>query len=200
MMLLGQMITGAVVSTVVTVWVQVARLVQGSAMVQMRLAVKLPPTSGLVLVLRMVIVTLVPLQASTAVGLSKVQAPVHWTVLLLAQVMTGGVVSTTVMVWLQVAALVSPLQLSLASQVRVTSKAPPQQPAALVMGLSTVQLTLVPLQEFVQMGGSKFQLVPHWTVLLEAQLREMPILMPKKAETPMGREGTLGCQPPWWKV
>src|ERR1051326_4297759 len=109
-MLPGQTITGAVVSTVVTVWVQVTMLVHGSAMVQMRLARKVPPTSGLVLVLRMVIVTLVPLQASTAVGLSKVQAPVHWTVLLLAQVMTGGGVSATVMVWLQVAVLVSPLQ------------------------------------------------------------------------------------------
>src|ERR1043166_857100 len=117
-MLPGQTITGAVVSTVVTVWVQVTMLVHGSAMVQMRLARKVPPTSGLVLVLRMVMVTLVPLQASVAVGLSKLQALPHWTVLLLAQVMTGGVVSTTVMVWLQ--ELLLP-QMSLTSQVRVAT-------------------------------------------------------------------------------
>src|ERR1041385_2181212 len=126
-MLPGQTITGAVVSTVVTVWVQVTMLVHGSAMVQMRLARKVPPTSGLVLVLRMVIVTLVPLQASVAVGLSKLQALPHWTVLLLAQVMTGGGGSTTGVVWLPGGVSVPPLpQLSLACQVRVTSKAPPQ--------------------------------------------------------------------------
>src|ERR1044071_4050957 len=126
MMLVGQMIEGAVVSMVVTVWVQVALLVQGSRAFQTRMAVKLPPTRGLVTVLSTVRVTLPPVQPSVTEGLSKLQELPHWTVLLLAHVMTGGGGSMTGVVWLQVAVLVSPLQLSLASQVRVTSKAPPQ--------------------------------------------------------------------------
>src|SRR5256885_17164896 len=44
-------------------------------------------------------------QVSLAVGASKVQALVHSTVLSPAQVMLGGVVSTTVTFWLQVALL-----------------------------------------------------------------------------------------------
>jgi hypothetical protein len=64
----------------------------------------------------MVMVTLVPQQTSEAVGELNDQVEPHWTVLLLAQVMTGGRVSTTVTVWLQVAVL---LQQSVALQVRM---------------------------------------------------------------------------------
>src|SRR5439155_20851966 len=61
-------------------------------------------------------VTLVPQQASTAVGGSKFQPEPQRTVLFVAQASTGGVVSTSVTVWLQVA--VAPQQ-SLACHVRV---------------------------------------------------------------------------------
>ena len=98
MMVLGQIISGAVVSMVVTVWLQVALLPQGSVALQARVALKLPPTSGFVTVPITLMVTLVPLQLSMAVGESKLHALPHWTVLLVAQVMTGVVVSTTVMV------------------------------------------------------------------------------------------------------
>jgi hypothetical protein len=47
-------------------------------------------------------VILVPQQASKAVGGSKTQALLHTTVLSVAQFTTGGVVSTTVTVWVQV--------------------------------------------------------------------------------------------------
>src|ERR1039458_6409370 len=47
-------------------------------------------------------VTLVPQQASVAVGGSKSHAEPELTVLPLAQMISGGVVSTTVTVWLQV--------------------------------------------------------------------------------------------------
>ena len=71
----------------------------------------------LVTVLSTVMVTLVPQQTSEAEGASKLQAEPHSTVLLVAQVITGGVVSTTVTVWLQV--LLLPQQ-SVACHVRVT--------------------------------------------------------------------------------
>src|SRR5438132_637691 len=102
LVLLVQFMTGAVVSTTVTVWLHRAVLVT---------------------VLRMVMVA-VPL-LSVAVGRSKVQAVPNCTVLLvlLAQSMTGAVVSTTVTVWLHRALLV---QASVACQVRVASKVLPQ--------------------------------------------------------------------------
>ena len=59
----------------------------------------------LVTVLRTVMVTFEPLQLSNAVGGSKVHGAPNPTVLSLAQVMTGGVVSTTVTIWLQVSVL-----------------------------------------------------------------------------------------------
>ena len=57
--------------------------------------------------------------AAGVIGARRIESPVacrNSTVLLLAQVMTGGVVSTTVTVWLHVALL---LQQSVACQVRV---------------------------------------------------------------------------------
>jgi hypothetical protein len=117
----------------------------------------------LVTVLRMDIVTFV-LQASLAVGASKVQAVPHWTVLLVAQVSTGGVMSTIDTIWMQV--LVLP-QASIATQVRVMTRG--QTP--LVTVLSTVSVTFVPLQLSLTVGASKVQAVPQLTVLLVAQLR-----------------------------
>ena len=115
------------------------------------------------MVVRMVSVTFVPLQASLAVGTSKTKAVPHWTVLLVAQMMTGGVVSTFVTVWLQV--LVLP-HASVASQVRVMTCG--QTP--LVAVLRMVTATLVPLQEPTTVGGSKLHGVPQLTVLLIAQV------------------------------
>ena len=62
-------------------------------------------------------------QVSLAVGASKLQVLVHSTVLAPTQVMVGGVVSTTVTVWLQVAVLP---QASVARHVRVASSVFPQ--------------------------------------------------------------------------
>src|SRR5712664_2693582 len=92
-----QVITGAVVSTTVTFWLQEALLPQASVACQARVASKVLPQwlAVLVTVLTIVIV-LVPL-LSVAVGVSKVQAVPNSTVLLvLLQVITGAVVSTTV--------------------------------------------------------------------------------------------------------
>src|SRR5258705_10547247 len=75
--------------------------------------------------------------------------------------MTGGVVSITVTVWLQVALLLQP---SMACQTRVVSKVLPQWPAVLVTVLSTLIVTWPLLS--VAVGGSKVQAVPSCTVLL----------------------------------
>ena len=64
----------------------------------------------------MVTVTFVPEQASTAVGGPKLHVEPHSTVLLVAQVNTGAVVSTIVILWLHEVLL---LQRSVACQVRV---------------------------------------------------------------------------------
>src|SRR6059058_990239 len=72
---------------------------------------------------------------------------------------TGGVVSTTVTVWLHV--LVLP-HTSVASQVRVMVIG--QTP--LVTVLRTVMAALLPLQRSKAVGGSKLQTEPHATVLL----------------------------------
>jgi len=70
-----------------------------------------------------IVIVLVPL-LSVAVGASKVQAvPSSTDLLVLLQVITGAVVSTTVTFWLQEALLP---QASVACQVRVASKVLPQ--------------------------------------------------------------------------
>src|SRR6266436_10342654 len=100
---------------------------------------------------------------SVAVGASKVQALLISTVLLvLLQVITGAVVSTTRTVWLHEALLLQP---SVASHVRVASKVLPQWPALLVTVLSTVMVGTTPLLS-VAVGASKVQSVPISTVLL----------------------------------
>src|SRR5260370_28979669 len=115
-----QVITGAVVSTTVTFWLQEALLPQASVAIHTRVASKVVPQllAVLVTVLTIVIV-LVPL-LSVAVGASKVQAAPNSIVLfVLLQVITGAVVSTTVTFWLQEALLP---QASVAIHTRVASK------------------------------------------------------------------------------
>src|ERR1035437_2571384 len=117
----------------------------------------------LVTVLRMPTVRFVPQQMSVAVGGSNIQAEPAVTVLLGTQVMLGGVVSTTVTVCVQVLKLV---QQSSAFQIRLITHG--QVPFVLV--LLTVTATLVPQQASEAVGGLKFQVEPHWTVMLGAQV------------------------------
>src|SRR5580765_4250664 len=91
---------------------------------------------ALVVVPVTVMVTFVPQQTSEAEGASKLQAEPHWTVLFVAQVITGGVVSTTVTVWLHETVLE---QQSVACHVRVTTS---EQAAPLVIVPVTATVTL----------------------------------------------------------
>src|SRR5262245_55784156 len=109
-------------------------------------------------------VTLVPLQPSLALGSSKLQTEPHSTILLVAQVRTGAVVSTTVTVWLHVELLV---QGSVAFHVRVMRVGH----APFVTVSRTVTVTLVPLQTSLALGSSKLQIAPHSAVLLVAHER-----------------------------
>ena len=148
--------TGGVVSTTVTVWLQEALLEQQSVACHVRVITS-EQALPLVVVLVTVMVTLVPQQTSEAEGASKLQAEPHSTVLLLEQVMTGGVVSTTVTVWLQEALLA---HVSAACQVRVMVC---EHWAPLVVVLRTVMVGV--LQPPEAEGVSKLQAEPHWTVL-----------------------------------
>src|SRR5205823_3640512 len=116
-------IIGAVVSTVVTFWLQRALLPQASVASHVRVASKVFPQwpTLLVTVLTMALVT--NPQVSLKLGASNVQAAVQSTVLSATQVMLGAVVSTAVTFWLQRALLP---QASVASHVRVASKVFPQ--------------------------------------------------------------------------
>src|ERR1039458_4899140 len=111
--LVGQLMTGGVVSTTVTVWLQV--LVFPQASMTSQVWVMTCGQTPLVTVLATVLTTFEPLQASVTIGALKLHSVPHCTVLLLAHVSTGGVVST-VTVWLQV--LLLP-HASVNSQVRV---------------------------------------------------------------------------------
>src|SRR6266704_393936 len=111
----------------------------------------------------MVMVTLP--QVSVALGASKVHVLPHSTVLLGTQVMLGGVWSSTVTFWLHSAVLP---QASVARQVRVASKVLPQWPVRLVTVLRMVMVA-VP-QVSLAVGGSKFQVLVHSTVLLGTQV------------------------------
>src|SRR5262245_38867355 len=97
----------------------------------------------------------------------KAQEAEHSTTRLEAQVRTGGVVSTVVMVWLQVAPLLQP---SVARQVRVTRNVWPHGPA-LVTVETMLMVTLVPSQRSVAVGGMKDQVEEHSTVRSLAQVR-----------------------------
>jgi hypothetical protein len=83
----AQVMTGAVVSTTVTVWLHDATLPHASVTRHVRVAVNVLPQVALVVVLTIAML-LVP-QPSLAVGESNVHAEVHSTVLLLAHVITG---------------------------------------------------------------------------------------------------------------
>src|SRR5258708_16243846 len=97
---LGTTSVGGVVSKIVTVWLQVLLLPQGSIAAQIRVAAKVLPHSPLVVVPR-ITMRLVPQSPPRVVGGSKLQAAPHSMVLLLAQTIVGGVVSRIVTVWLQ---------------------------------------------------------------------------------------------------
>src|SRR5438876_505756 len=102
LLVLLQVIAGAVVSAIVTFWLQVLLLPQASLACQVRVASKVVPQWPVVLVtvLRIVMV-LLPL-LSVAVGASKVQAvPCSTLLLVLVQAITGAVVSAIVTFWLQ---------------------------------------------------------------------------------------------------
>src|SRR5215510_8245675 len=142
LLVLLQVITGAVVSKTVTFWLQELLLPQPSVASQVRVASNVVPQWPLTLVtvLRIVMV-LLPL-LSVAVGASKVQAvPCSTVLLVLLQVITGAVVSKTVTFWLQELLLPQP---SVASQVRVASNVEPQCPLTLVTVLRIV-IVLLPL-------------------------------------------------------
>ena len=115
-MLDRQEMTGGVVSTTVTVWLHGEAFVQLSVARQVRVAVKVSPHCALVTVLTTVMVRLVPSQMSVPLGESKDHRVPHSMVLPATQVITGGVVSTTVTVWLHGEAFV---QVSVTRQVRV---------------------------------------------------------------------------------
>src|SRR6266516_6222312 len=125
LLVLLQLMTGAMVSMTLTVWLHWALLPQASVAAQVRVASKVLPQwpAVLVTVLTTVIARLVP-PLSVAVGASKLQASPSCTVLLvLLQLMTGAVVSITLTVWLHWALLP---QASVAIQERVASKVLPQ--------------------------------------------------------------------------
>ena len=107
----------------VTVWLQSAVLPLASVARHVRVASNVLPQwpAKFVTVLRIVIVTFPPV--SLALGRSKSQRLVHSTVLAAAQVILGGVGSSTVTVWLHSAVLP---QASVARQVRVASNVLPK--------------------------------------------------------------------------
>src|SRR5436190_1429277 len=109
---------------------------------------------GLVTVLRIVMVTLVPQQASIAVGGSKLQLVPHSTTLLVAQVRTGGVVSTKVTIEVHVTLL---LQQSVATQVKLITCGH----FPLVAVPARLIVTFVPQHRSVAVGGSTANGVPH---------------------------------------
>src|SRR5258707_11279048 len=94
---LTMVMLGAIVSTTVTVWLHWAKLPQASVACHVRVASKVVPQWPAVLVTVLtIVIVLLPL-LSVAVGGSKVQAvPCSTVLFVLPQVMTGAVVSTTV--------------------------------------------------------------------------------------------------------
>src|SRR5436190_24228481 len=123
-LVLLQVIAGAVVSTTVTFWLQEALLPQASVACQVRVEIgRAPQRVGVLVTVLTIVIVELPL-LSVAVGASNVQAvPSSIDLLVLLQVITGAVVSTTVTFWLQEALLP---QASVACQVRVASKVLPQ--------------------------------------------------------------------------
>src|SRR5204863_2505165 len=109
-----------------------------------------------------IIVMLLLSLIAVALGASNVLSlPGALPFLVLLQVITGAVVSTTVTFWLHWAKLP---QASVACQVRVASKVLPQWPVVLVTVLMMV-VVLLPLLS-VGDGASNYEAVPCTTVLL----------------------------------
>jgi uncharacterized protein YhhL (DUF1145 family) len=159
-----QVMLGGVVSMTVIVWLQSAWLLQSSVARHVRVASKVLPQCPVVFVTVLTIVIVTLPQVSLAVGASKLQAVVHSTDLAGTQVMLGGVLSTTVTLWLQSAWL---LQSSVARQVRVATNVLPQCPVVLVTVLRIVMVALP--QVSLAVGASKFHALVHSTDLAGAQ-------------------------------
>src|SRR2546421_112590 len=103
LLVLPQVITGAVVSVTVTFWLHVLLLPQPSVACQVRVALKVLPQPALVIVLETLRLTFVLPPLSVTIGSLNTQAFPHWTVrLVLLQIITGAVVSLTVTFWLHV--------------------------------------------------------------------------------------------------
>ena len=132
----------------------------------------------------MVIETFVPSHKSMAVGGVNVHALPHSTTRLDAQMSTGGVVSITVTVWLQV---------SVPRQVRVALKLFPQKPARFVIVLTTVTVRFVPPQKSVTVGGVNVHAAPHSTTRSGAQMRLAKCRL--KLASPMRLGGRPGGVP-----
>ena len=117
----------------------------------------------------MVTVTFVPSHASMALGIVKARGEPHSKVRFVPQVRTGAVVSTTVIVWLQVLAFV---QRSVARQVRMTVNRIGQMlVGTLVTVLRIVTVTFVPSQVSTAAGGVNTSGAPHSRVKLVPQVR-----------------------------
>jgi len=110
---------------------------------------------------------LVPQQASRAAGGSNVQALPHWTVLLGAQVTTGGVVSMIVTVWLHRGEAFP--QQSVACHCRVAIVRHGDKEVFVVVPM-IVTVMFVPQQASKTAGGSKLHGSPHSIVLFGAQV------------------------------
>ena len=161
--LVGQMRSGIVVSTIVTVWLQVFVLLQPSIAAHVRVAEKVAPHKALVTVPRTTI-RLVLHVFVDVMGSSKLHGVPHSTVLFVAHVIKGVEMPTTVIVWLHVLLL---LQASITAQVRVATKLLPQ--GALVT-VATMTIRLVPQASAGAVGTSNDQVEPHCTVLLVPQV------------------------------
>src|SRR6185436_12853809 len=151
--------TGGVVSTIVTVWLQVLVLPQQSLASQVRVT-----TCGQIPVFVTVSTTAITFvqQLSLTVGASNVQFEPHSTVLFVAHVIVGGVLSTTETTCVQVAVI--PRQ-------SVRTKAREMFCGQVPLVESKVMKVYVVQQGSTIVGRSNSQAEPQSTVLLGAQIR-----------------------------
>ena len=155
----SELIAGAVLSSTVMVWLAMLVLPQGSFAVQVRVTEYFCGQEPGVVTSAKVRVT-VPPQASVAVGVAKDGVAGHSMVVGPgSELITGGVLSSTVMVWLAV--LVLP-QGSVAVQVRLTEYACGHEPG--VVSSAKVRVT-VPPQASVAVGVAKEGVAGHSMVV-----------------------------------
>src|SRR5258708_7183125 len=179
LLVLLHVMTGAVVSTTVTFWLQELLLPQASVACHVRVASKVLPQwpITLVTVLRIVMVAL-PL-LSVAVGASKVQAaPCSTVLLVLLHVMTGAHVSTPVTILLQ-----KPLfpRAALACHVPVASKGLPLVMTGAVVSTTVSFCLKDPLFTEISalcLHGALPKLLPQWPVTLVTVLRIVMVALP----------------------